>query len=316
MINQRVRCIQIAPKGVIVDKPVLAALVAPAKGRIVTKCRLYMGGYRPEGQNMTMSLSRMARLLVVLSAAVPAAIHAEQCTLRSTAHRVTVLELYTSEGCSSCPPADRWLSSLPQRGAGPSAVVPLAFHVDYWNQLGWADRFSQERFSQRQHDVAARNRSRQVYTPQLILDGRPLRAGTLPDDLEDRLRSINAQPAGATIYAGVVRQPTAVQVTLEADVSAPANRSNADIWIAAFENGLSSAVARGENAGTLLNHDFVVRDLAGPFPIPSDGRRRVEKSIETAQDWDPRRTGLAIFVQDRNTGAVLQATAMFPVCQP
>jgi len=268
------------------------------------------------GKKMTMGLRGTAPLLAALSAVVPPAIHAEQCALRSAAHRVTVLELYTSEGCSSCPPADRWLSSLSQRGVEPNAVVLLAFHVDYWNRLGWVDRFSQARFSQRQHDVAARNRGRQVYTPQLILDGRTLRAGTLPDDLDDRLRSINAQPAGATIYVELLRQPTAVQVTVDADVPAPATRANADVWIAAFENGLSSAVARGENAGALLNHDFVVRDLAGPFPIPSDGRRRVQQTIETAPDWDLRHAGVAIFVQDRNTGAVLQATAMFPVCQP
>jgi hypothetical protein len=79
---------------------------------------------------MTMALRRTVPLLAVLWSAMPAAIHAEQCALRSAAHRVTVLELYTSEGCSSCPPADRWLSSLPQRGVGPDAVVPLSFHVD------------------------------------------------------------------------------------------------------------------------------------------------------------------------------------------
>lgn len=265
---------------------------------------------------MTMRLRQAAAPLLAALCAGPAAVHAEQCALQSAAHRVTVLELYTSEGCSSCPPADRWLSSLPQRGVGPNAAVLLAFHVDYWNRLGWPDRFSQARFSQRQQAVAARNRSRQVYTPQLVLDGRTLRAGTLPDDLHDRLRSINAEQAGATIHAGVVRHPSAVQITVDADVLAPAARANADVWLAAFENGLSSAVTRGENAGALLNHDFVVRDLVGPFPMPSDGRGHVEQSIETARDWDLRHTGLAIFVQDRNSGEVLQAAAMFPLCQP
>jgi len=265
---------------------------------------------------MAIRLLQMAPLLAALWAAAPPATHADQCAFHSGAHRVSVLELYTSEGCSSCPPADRWLSSLPQRGIGPGAVVPLAFHVDYWNGLGWPDRFSQARFGQRQRDVAARNRGRQVYTPQLILDGRTLRPGSLPDDLNDRLRSINAEPANAMIYAGVVRQPGALQVAADADVFAYAARANADVWIAAFENGLSTKVARGENAGALLNHDFVVRDLVGPFPIPRDGRRHVEQSIQTARDWDLRRTGLAIFVQDRNSGEVLQATAMFPLCQP
>jgi hypothetical protein len=256
-----------------------------------------------------------AFLLVTLWVAGIAAAQAD-CTLQSASHRVTVLELYTSEGCSSCPPADRWLSSLPQQGVGPDSAVLLAFHVDYWNRLGWLDRFSRARFSQRQNDVAERTRSRQVYTPQLLLDGRSLRAGTLPGDLTDRLRSINAEQARAVIRAGIVQSPSSLQVNVDAEVPAPTGRGNADVWLAAFENGLSTAVARGENAGVLLNHDFVVRDLVGPFSVPNDGRRHVEQRIETAPDWDLRRTGLAVFVQDRKTGDVLQAVSMLPICQP
>lgn len=269
---------------------------------------------------MTLRLHHTAAFLLAGLAALwvasLTAARAEQCTLQSTAHRVTILELYTSEGCSSCPPADRWLSGLPHRGVGPNAAVLLAFHVDYWNRLGWPDRFSQARFSQRQNDVAERNRSRQVYTPQILLDGRNLRAGALPDDLTDRLRSINAEHARAVIRAGIMHRPGALQVSVDAEVPAPTARANADVWLAAFENGLSSAVARGENAGVLLNHDFVVRDLVGPFSMPNDGQKHVEQRIETAPDWDLRHIGLAVFVQDRKTGDVLQAAAMFPVCQP
>ena len=258
----------------------------------------------------------VAPIVAALCVTGSATVWAERCVLQSGGHRVTVLELYTSEGCSSCPPADRWLSSLPKRGVGLDSAVLLAFHVDYWNQLGWADRFSQARFSQRQHEVAGRNRSRQVYTPQLLLDGRTLRAGSLPDDLDDRLRSINAEQARATIRAEIVREPSAFQVNVDAEVIAATTPANADVWLAAFENDLSSAVSRGENAGVLLKHDFVVRDLVGPFSIASTGRRRVEQRIEPARDWDLRHIGLAVFVQDRNNGEVLQAAAMFPLCRP
>jgi hypothetical protein len=266
---------------------------------------------------MKMRLSHTATLLLgTLWVATIAPAHAEQCTLQSAAHRVPLLELYTSEGCSSCPPADRWLSSLPQRGVGPDAAVLLAFHVDYWNRLGWVDRFSQARFSQRQNDVAERNHSRQVYTPQLLLDGQRLRAGTLPDDLATRLRTMNTEQARAVIRAGILQRPGSLQLNVDAEVPASTGRADADVWVAAFENGLSTAVARGENAGVLLNHDFVVRDLVGPFSVPSDGRRHVEQRIDAAPDWDLRRTGLAVFVQDRKTGNVLQAASMFPICQP
>jgi len=264
-----------------------------------------------------MRIIRLLTLVVgALCVARAAAAWAEQCTLQSGRQRVTVLELYTSEGCSSCPPADRWLSSLPKRGVGLDRAVLLAFHVDYWNQLGWVDRFSQARFSQRQHEVAVRNRNPQVYTPQLLLDGRTLRAGSLPDDLDDRLRSINAEPARATIRAEVARESSALQVNVDVEVIAPADGTNADLWLAAFENSLSTSVSRGENAGVLLNHDFVVRDVAGPFSMANNGRRHVERRLEAARDWDLRHTGLAVFVQDRSSGAVLQAAAMFPLCRP
>ena len=260
--------------------------------------------------------TRLWFLLAVLWTAGGAAAHADPCVLQSPAHRVTVLELYTSEGCSSCPPADRWLSSLPQRGIGLDRAILLAFHVDYWNRLGWQDRFSQARFSERQQAVAARNGSRLVYTPQLILDGRSLRGGDLPEDLGERLHAINANHAAATIRAGIARQPSGILLTVDAEVLARSAHPNADVWLAAFENGLSSEVARGENAGSLLHHDFVVRVLLGPFPIGTDGRGRVHQEIATAPQWNEKSTGLAIFVQDRNSGEVLQAAGMLPVCYP
>jgi hypothetical protein len=266
---------------------------------------------------MTKGLMRTGmHFVAALCAAGAAAAHAGACTLQSPPHRVTVLELFTSEGCSSCPPADRWLSSLPRLGIGPDNAILLAFHVDYWNRLGWPDRFSQARFSERQQAIAARNRSRLVYTPQLVLDGRPLRAGSLPEDVAEKLGAINQHPAGATIQASIVRQANAVRVAVDAQVLAPSAHPGADVWLAAFENGLSTEVARGENAGALLHHDFVVRDLVGPFSVGSDGYGHVEHEITAAPQWDEGHTGLAIFVQDRTSGEILQAAAMLPVCHP
>lgn len=110
--------------------------------------------------------------LLLLCALVTPIADAATCIATSGATRNRLLELYTSEGCSSCPPADRWLSQLP-RDSRDSGVVPLAFHVDYWDRLGWKDRFAQAAFSQRQRD---RNRGPGwVYTPQLMLDGEDFR---------------------------------------------------------------------------------------------------------------------------------------------
>ena len=94
------------------------------------------------------------------------------CSIHSPEHTLALLELYTSEGCNSCPPADRWLSNLPQRGFQADQVVPLSFHVDYWDHLGWKDRFALPAFSERQRRVVAWNAGRMIYTPQAVLHGK------------------------------------------------------------------------------------------------------------------------------------------------
>src|SRR5437867_10389795 len=99
---------------------------------------------------------------------------AQQFSARSGPQTVTLLELYTSEGCNSCPPADVLVSSLAAKGLTLDRVVPLGLHVDYWDALGWPDRFAQAIFTQRQREIAARHRSRTVYSPQLVLHGRAL----------------------------------------------------------------------------------------------------------------------------------------------
>jgi hypothetical protein len=94
------------------------------------------------------------------------------CDAKSGPQAVPLVELYTSEGCSSCPPADRWLSSTFGKGAGPAAGIALAFHVDYWDRLGWTDRFASPAYTERQYDGMRANRARFVYTPQVLVQGR------------------------------------------------------------------------------------------------------------------------------------------------
>jgi hypothetical protein len=242
----------------------------------------------------------------MLSLAGPAA--AAGCEAHSLPHRVSVLELYTSEGCSSCPPADRWLSGLPQHGIDGTMVIPLAFHVDYWNQLGWPDRFSQARFSDRQRQVADRLKSGVIYTPQLVLDGHDLRLIGGMDKLQKTLSASNRQPSGAEIEVRV--EPAAKGLTVAAQVLVPdaTVRVHSEAWIAVFENGLSSRVARGENAGKQLYHDFVVRELVGPFPLDRDGRVQPQHVMRAASDWNLSNMGVAVLVQRKDNGEFLQAT--------
>lgn len=156
-------------------------------------------------------------------------------TLESPPTRNHLLELYTSEGCSSCPPADRWLSELKIEG-----VIPLALHVDYWDSIGWPDPFAKPIFGERQ-----RQHSRDVYTPETLLDGEELRDR---GNLKNHLR-----PEPATVKIKVSIDGNRAHATVDKRVK---------IVLAAFENNLIVEVPRGENAGKKLRHDYVARAWA------------------------------------------------------
>jgi hypothetical protein len=235
------------------------------------------------------------------------------CRLDSPAHRVTVVELFTSEGCSSCPPADRWFSGLAKEGITAANAVLLAYHVDYWNQLGWPDRFSRPQFSDRQRAVAQRSGTGFIYTPQVTVDGRDFRQRLSTGSLRAKLAGINREQGQARIKADIRRSASELHISAEVGL-ADAGSPNAKVWIAAFENGLATHVKAGENAGARLNHDYVVRELAGPFPIEAGGRARLDHRIKVAADWNPERLGIAIFVERSDTGEVLGAAAQYPLC--
>jgi len=257
---------------------------------------------------------RLRRLVGPLLAGLTCShLAAAACTFESPAHRLTVLELYTSEGCNSCPPADRWLSGLRDRALD-AQVLPLAFHVDYWNDLGWIDRFSQPAFSARQHGVAERNRSGFVYTPQLVLDGRDWRGWRGTQELSARLKAINAEAPGAAIRAGARLIGDSVEVTGSVALSDRAGGEQARAaaaltWISIYEQGLSTTVGAGENRGRTLTHDYVVRALVGPLRAGVDRLIALNASIALRADWKRERLGIAVFTEDAATGRVLQAAS-------
>jgi len=238
---------------------------------------------------------------VMASMAAPTA---AQCTKQSPPHAVALLELYTSEGCNSCPPADRWLSGI--RGA--DSVVPLALHVDYWDRLGWKDRFASARFSERQYALARQAGSRAVYTPGVFLNLREFRAwGSARFD--DAARAINAKPARADIRLEL-DTPSPAQLAVKADFGLKAPNIG-QAFVALYENRLSTEVKAGENRGVTLRHDYVVREWVGPIEIK--GAAELRRTLALERDWKPRDLGVAAFVQDAAGGEVLQATAL-PLC--
>jgi hypothetical protein len=225
-----------------------------------------------------------------------------QCVAESGPGTAALVELYTSEGCSSCPPADRWLSTLSSRP--PGSVVPLALHVDYWDYIGWKDPYAKREFSLRQRKLTQLQRMAFVYTPQVMLQGRDFR-GWGGGAFEEALARINAQPAKANLRLAVLGAGAG---GLEVEASAELVRESADagLYIAAYRSKLESRVKAGENRGRLLTHDYVVLEWQGPLAFTGT-RLSERRTLPFLPGADAGNSGVAAFVQDRRTGEVLQA---------
>jgi hypothetical protein len=253
------------------------------------------------------------RIYIILSVCAllpPGLTAAAGCDARSGAARAALVELYTSEGCDSCPPADQWLSGFPSNGLGRTRVVPLAFHVDYWDYIGWKDAYARPEYGDRQRKNVARVRSGFVYTPQVIVSGADFGKWNTPR-FGERVGEINGNPPGADIVLNVRDGNGALEVTARASAK-QATASGAVLYIALYENGLSTQVKAGENSGRTLKHDYVVRELVGPLTLEAGGLD-VSRSMPLRPEWQRRNLGVAAFVQESGNGEVLQALAL-PLC--
>lgn len=235
---------------------------------------------------------RFAAVTFILASCGTAIAAGPGCQANSAATLTPVIELYTSEGCSSCPPADRWLSGL-KSSAAKGAVVAQAFHVGYWDYIGWVDRFASPAHTVRQKQVAARNSLSGIYTPQLVRDGRDSRAyqAGFANSEAPRARIVMTRGTDDTFEATV--EPTRADARWSA------------YW-SVTEHGHSSKVRAGENAGESLQHDFVVRQYvpAGDYRGPAN---LVLRALP-AQPQHPRQVNLVVF--DKQSGKQLQALSL------
>jgi hypothetical protein len=235
-----------------------------------------------------------------------------------------VVELFTSQGCSSCPPADRLLSRLGTDPGLPGPVVALAFHVDYWNGTGWRDPFSSSRWSRRQEAYARAFRSDRIYTPQLVVNGRSECVGSQEGQVRRQIAAaLAAAPAGQVSLAlapiAPLGSPAArrLRVSVTARLSRPAGSGQLDLWVALTQNGLSTPVKAGENAARTLRNDHVVRRLEKAFTLPAAaGSERsgslvldLDPSWKLADRADLADLGVAAFLQDPATLAIHGAAA-------
>ena len=204
-----------------------------------------------------------------------------------------VIELFTSQGCSSCPPADRLLNELAKKGQlDGRPLAPLAFHVDYWDELGWADPFASPAWTERQRVYAHALGEGRVYTPELVVAGA---AGMVGSQTGSVARAIAAAPKQRALAATATWEDARVVFA----ATAPAD---ADVWVAVWQDGTRTAVPRGENSGETLVADRVVRRLekvaaagkAGTVEVALDGRWRAGGAVAFAQRGDRSIVGAAL----------------------
>ncbi|RDK00086.1 DUF1223 domain-containing protein [Paraburkholderia lacunae] len=236
------------------------------------------------------------------------------CTSHSPSHRVALVELYSSEGCSSCPPADSWLSQWKNSGATQS-VVPLALHVDYWNSLGWTDRFSQHRFTERQQTLTDLAGGHTIYTPEIFISGRELRSWSQRDSFASRVGKLVAEPAQANVAVELKPQAKgAFDVDAQFAARTPASANTLNAYVAVYQNALTSQVHAGENSGATLHHERVVRQWIGPVPLIA-GNAQIHRGIRI-DDADVNAAtsadsfGVVAFVENAATGDVLQVAEL------
>ena len=255
-----------------------------------------------------MSASKFLSATLLLSVSAYGIAYAASCENRSAASRTQLIELYTSEGCSSCPPADKWLRGLVPKILSASEVVPLAFHVDYWDRLGWRDRFADPAYTARQYAYSKVSGSSFVFTPQVILAGRNYQAWSNNSRFQQDVRkALTGMPDADIILSQEAMSAGKVGFEVLAQLRRDVDVSDVYIYAALFQSGLVSEVGRGENSGSRLQHNYVVRGLIKSKAIDQSGKIIFKGSFTLPDDARPQEMGMAVFAQSSKTGSVLQA---------
>ena len=225
---------------------------------------------------------------------------AEPLTLESGIPRVALIELYTSEGCSSCPPADRWISELKTDHRLWRKVVPVAFHVDYWDYIGWQDRFAEPEYGERQRRHARQGNVRSVYTPGFVVAGEEWRSWFFNPSL-GLANPTNSGNLKVTVDG------KRLQAEFRPTVHT-AKRLELHVALLGFE--LDTQVKAGENRGRRLSHDFVVLGYA-QYPLRNaDQRFQVHAALPNTRVDAPRQ-GLAVWVSEPGKQNPIQAVGGF-----
>lgn len=228
-----------------------------------------------------------------------------------------VLELFTSQGCSSCPPADAFLQELASDPDWGDKVIPLAFHVDYWNYLGWKDPFSKPAWTERQGDYVTAMGGATLYTPQLVIHGREETVGVRKGEIRKYIETVGSLSeshaldidfVSMTLEEGELKGEIAVSGVL------PAGKSNVRLWGILFERSHDTAIVRGENAGKTLKNDYIVRNMVdlGQLQRASTSKEIHQGGfllhLPVTHALTSTRYGIVVLAQDVSTMAMFGAS--------
>src|ERR1700741_1207401 len=253
--------------------------------------------------------------VVALSTGWPAHSSAHSQLSNSTSRQPVIVELFTSEGCSSCPPADSLLKELSEdQSIDGAEIIALEEPVDYWNPLGWADPFSSPDFSRRPQDYTTTLPDGGVYTPQMIVDGRAQFVGSNSRDAREQIRSGASPPKPRLLLPPIASSnPHSRSFELRPDPANPVpGSSHPELWLAITETGLRSNVTAGENSGEVLQHAPVVRLLRKLQTVQAPSVAPLRVDFDLRNNWNPNHLTAVVFLADSHSRRIL-AAGRFPL---
>jgi hypothetical protein len=241
-------------------------------------------------------------------------------TQAAVAREAVVVELFTSEGCSSCPPADALLAELATRQPlGTAEIIALEEHVTYWDELGWKDPFSSSSLTTRQYDYASSLHNGNPYTPEMVVDGTAgfvgTRGGTARQEIE-KAAAIKKARVEISLVSPAQNNSATFNISVE-KLSTGAPKDTAEVILAITESGLHSSVKAGENVGKELQHSPVLRELKVIGVMGKNGKEgfTAQPAVKLDSKWNVENLRAVIFVQEKKSRRIL-AAAMVPLTQP
>ena len=249
----------------------------------------------------------MIKMLLLVLCYIPFTVQAVDRWQASSGDKHTaVLELFTSEGCGLCPPAERWLYQQQQAELD---YIVLGFHIDYLNdKKGWVDAFAKPAFSERQKQLARLNRYQTIYTPEFVLSGE-----SLPNwraNFAEAVSFLNEFDAQAQINLRAYLINDQLMIDSRCLVTGKENRQHSKLYLAITEDDVSSLVLGGDNAGQTFNHQNLVRRWLGPFELDDSGETFIEHQVKLSPEWQQDKLKLVAIIQNLSDGYILQAVEL------